>query len=99
MTKRLLTVEQVAKILNVQQNTVYRWIRAGKLLSIKIGSLRRVDEEALDEFLTIGPEDEKKLFRPSSPDDPFLKLIGSGESGRNDISARHDDYLAERHRS
>lgn len=97
MARRLLTVEQVAKILHVQENTVYRWIRAGKLPSIKIGSLRRVDHEALDRFLSVDTED--RPLRPSSPDDPFLKLIGSGESGKSDISERHDDYLAERRRS
>lgn len=97
MTSRLLTVEQVARILNVKRNTVYRWIRAGKLASIKVGFLRRVEEKALDEFLAANRGE--RAFRRSSPDDPFLELIGSGESGRSDMAELHDDYLARSNRS
>ncbi len=95
MPHRLLTVEQVAEILNVKRNTVYRWIRSGILPSIKIGALRRIKEDALEEFIT--SESEKPKFQRSSPDDPFLELIGAEESGKNDISEKHDKYLAQRH--
>jgi excisionase family DNA binding protein len=38
----LLTVEDLAKRGRVSQRTVRRWIKQGKLPSIKIGGLRRV---------------------------------------------------------
>lgn len=31
----------------------------------------------------------------TSADDPFWKLVGLGSSGKHDLSANHDHYLAE----
>lgn len=99
MAKRLLTAEEVADLLHVERNTVYRWMREGKLPSVKIGRLCRIEEAALEALLSAQNKEGDRELRASSPDDPFLELVGSGESGKRDISARHDDYLAERHRS
>jgi excisionase family DNA binding protein len=37
-TSELLTIEQVAKILNLSKETLRRWDRSGKLTAIRIGS-------------------------------------------------------------
>lgn len=44
----LLTVEEVANILRTTPNTIYRWLRAGKLTGVKIGKEWRIKKEALD---------------------------------------------------
>jgi excisionase family DNA binding protein len=45
------TVEQIAKMLHVGRDKVYELIRTGQLHSIKIGKLRRITEEQLNEFV------------------------------------------------
>lgn len=46
------TPEQIAEILQVNLITVHRWLRAGKLVGVKIGRrLWRIRKESLDEFL------------------------------------------------
>ena len=49
--KQLLTVTEVAEYLRIAPNTVYRWLRAGKLRAIKIGKEWRIEQEVLDHFL------------------------------------------------
>lgn len=49
----LLTVEEVAKRLNVHEETVRRWIRNGEIEVIELGRRAgyRVTEAALDKFI------------------------------------------------
>jgi len=49
--KQLLTVAEVAEHLRITPNTVYRWLRAGKLRAIKIGKEWRIEQKDLDQFL------------------------------------------------
>ncbi len=48
---RLLTVDQVAEVLQISRWTVYRLIWANNLRSVQIGRCRRVPREALDAYL------------------------------------------------
>ena len=50
---RLLTVAQVAATLQVDEDTVRRWLRAGQLLGTNLGSRAgyRVRQSDLDAFL------------------------------------------------
>jgi excisionase family DNA binding protein len=48
---RLLTVDQVAELLQISRWTVYRLIWANDLCSVQIGRCRRVSREALDAYL------------------------------------------------
>ena len=50
----MYTVQQVMSILQVSNETVYRYIRSGKLQAIRVGGLWRVRKESLDEFLGEG---------------------------------------------
>ena len=47
----LLTVIQVAKMLKVSNMTVYRYIKAGKLVAIKAGRDYRIKQTEFDKFL------------------------------------------------
>ena len=51
MGEELLTVQQVMDIIKVADETVYRYIRTGKLKAVRVGGLWRVPQSALDEFL------------------------------------------------
>jgi excisionase family DNA binding protein len=57
----LLTVEEVAGLLRLHQNSVKRLLREGKLAGIKAGRAWRIRREALLAFLNaggVGEEDE-----------------------------------------
>jgi len=45
------TIEEVATMLKVAYLTVYRWIKAGKLLAVKAGKQYRIEKKELDKFL------------------------------------------------
>lgn len=52
MSNRILTIEEVAKLMRVSFKTVYRWISAGELPAAKIGyKTYRVFEKDLIKFL------------------------------------------------
>lgn len=52
MNEELLTVDEVAEILRTTPNTIYRWLRAGKLPGVKIGKEWRIRKETLASKLT-----------------------------------------------
>lgn len=57
---QLLTVEQVAKEMQVHVETVRVWIRRGELLAIDIGNEYRITRADLDDFLERRKTDKRK---------------------------------------
>lgn len=53
--KAYLTVAEVAEVLGLRPVTIYRWCRAGRLASVKIGKEWRIGRAALDDLLGRGP--------------------------------------------
>lgn len=52
MPEKILTIEEVAKLMKVSLKTVYRWVNAGQLPAAKIGyKTYRVFENDLIRFL------------------------------------------------
>ena len=49
---KVYTVEQVAEMLQLNPVTILRRIHGGKLKALKIGSVYRITEDALNEFLS-----------------------------------------------
>ena len=47
----ILTVRQIAEKLQVNTETVYRWLRDGKLVGYRANRLWRVGEQDLEAFL------------------------------------------------
>ena len=55
--EKLYTVKEVAEILSVSQNTIWRWVREGKLKSIKLSNgATRFTEKDIQEFMGVGVE-------------------------------------------
>jgi excisionase family DNA binding protein len=54
------TPEEIAIILKTTRKTVYLWMRSGKLKALKAGSLWRIPQSALDEFLTPPGSNDKQ---------------------------------------
>lgn len=48
---KMLTVQDVAKRLNMHYMTIYYWVRDGKLPAVQINKVYRIDERELEEFL------------------------------------------------
>lgn len=51
---KLYSVRHAQDYLGVCDETIYRYIKSGKLRAIRVGGLWRIPEEALREFLGIG---------------------------------------------
>ena len=50
--ENLLTAKEAAALLNVHQETVWRWMRSGKLETIYLGpKSKRIRKEALEAFV------------------------------------------------
>jgi len=49
--EKFYTPEQIAQLLQVNVVTVHRWLRDGKLKSVKLGRLWRVSASNLEEFV------------------------------------------------
>jgi excisionase family DNA binding protein len=47
----VLTIPQVAERLKVSRNTVYRLISAGQLAAVTVGSVQRVSEAHLQDYI------------------------------------------------
>jgi excisionase family DNA binding protein len=46
------TVKELADYLRIHTNTIYRWIRAGKIEAIQVGTNYRITQEAVDKLKT-----------------------------------------------
>ena len=49
--KRLLDVEELARYLKLQKQTIYNWLNQNKISGIKIGGVWRFDKAEIDRWL------------------------------------------------
>ena len=49
--KNLLDVEDLAKYLKLQKQTIYNWLNKRKISGIKIGGVWRFDKREIDKWL------------------------------------------------
>ena len=52
----MLKVNEVAERLRVKPLTVYRWIKSGKLVAIKIDGILRIEDEVYAQFIGKGKD-------------------------------------------
>jgi len=55
LPRRMLTIDEVAALMRVHRNTVYRWCRSGRLPAAKVGKDWRVSRDTI-EGLIAAPE-------------------------------------------
>ena len=66
--KKLLDVEDLAKYLKLQKQTIYNWLNQRKISGMKIGGVWRFDKHEIDLWLksqsrkAIRPAENKKEF-------------------------------------
>lgn len=49
--KNLLDVEDLAKYLKLQKQTIYNWLNQRKITGIKVGGVWRFDKKDIDKWL------------------------------------------------
>ena len=57
----MMTVEDVAQILNVSEASIRRWLRNGSLTGVRVGDQWRIERTDLEEFIKRNkrPKNEK----------------------------------------
>lgn len=87
--ENIYNVRQAAFILKVHPLTVRRYVKEGRLKAIRAGGNVRIKESDLKDFnkdYTLvakeksSPFRKQSIFKPFTPDDPFLRLKGRGAS-------------------
>ena len=58
--KNLLDVEDLAKYLKLQKQTIYNWLNQRKISGIKIGGVWRFDKHEIDKWLKSQARKAKK---------------------------------------
>lgn len=94
MEAQLLRIRDVARYLNVSESTVWRWVRSGKLPSVRLGGVRRIRRADLEKLAETGSRMED--FPVFTKKSGLFRLVGIGDSGIPDIAQDHHRYLAER---
>jgi len=49
--QRLMDVEDLAKYLKLQKQTIYNWLNQNKISGIKVGGVWRFDKREIDQWL------------------------------------------------
>ncbi len=57
--KRLISVEDIARYLGVQNSTIYSWAWRRKIPSVKMGRRLLFDQEDLDRMIEAGKREER----------------------------------------
>jgi excisionase family DNA binding protein len=68
MSERFNSVKDIAELLQVDEQTVRRWIKEGRLAAVKLGLEWRVRQTDLDEFLEARSTPKKAPAPPSLPE-------------------------------
>lgn len=88
-TNELLTVDEVAEILRTTPNTIYRWLRSGKMAGVKIGKEWRIHKKTLDALLSsprVVPVQENYLDK-LGPDHDHVMVVTSNVGDLYDLEA------------
>jgi PTS system nitrogen regulatory IIA component len=63
MEKLVLTVPEVAEILQLSESTIYKYAEKGKIQSIKIGSNLRFTDDLIQQFISSNIQKRKSELK------------------------------------
>lgn len=81
-SRRFLSLEEVADLLGVEYQLIYRLVRRGELPSIKLGRIYRIESADLDAFLA-------SRKRASGPVPPPYQCSVCGVGYASELSLKH----------
>jgi excisionase family DNA binding protein len=95
---RMLTPKEVSTILGVHQKTVHTWLRAGKLVGVKISYRAwRIPKEALDQFIeenqNIRHNPHEGIDQNKSPNKEFTSGILQKSAGTSTPQVAMKQYI------
>lgn len=61
--EKLLTIDELAKVLSVKKSTIYQWVHLGLIPHIKVGRLLRFKEENIEKWLASRQVEPSARFR------------------------------------
>tara|TARA_B100000674_G_C37964134_1_gene973659 strand:+ start:1225 stop:3438 length:2214 start_codon:yes stop_codon:yes gene_type:complete len=78
--RQMLSIKELADMLNVSQKTIRRHINSGKIKSVKLGGVHRISREEISTFLE-GEEiiDEQIIGSNQNQEFPFSSKVPDGE--------------------
>jgi len=97
IASEILTPEQVAGYLQLNKDTVYRYIREGKLIASRLGRSYRIKKDNLDLFLlatSTGAVDSQALFNKwmkaaeRNRDIPYADVLKDVEAAVDEVRRR-----------
>jgi len=82
---KVLTILEVAKLLQIHRDTAYRYVREGKIPAVKVGRSWRVLQEVLEEWLRErsgqAVEARPKAKPQKKAKNPLIAGLGTFEHG------------------
>ncbi len=90
----VLKPEEVAGYLHVRKETVYRYIRTGKLPAVRLGRSYRISQTDVDIFL-LKAGTRTATSSAFTDEDSLWRLVGIANEGPHDVSENKHKYLAE----
>lgn len=75
MEQEYLTVEEVAALLRIHSNTVYRWCREGRLKALRFGKGWRIPRAALENVGAEFAANQTKSLEESWPPGPLVQAM------------------------
>lgn len=74
-----LNVSELAKLLNVAEGTILRWVRRRQIPSIRIGDVIRIDGTMLADWIELEGACARPPRAPSNPEDYQMRWTDLGE--------------------
>jgi excisionase family DNA binding protein len=92
LNKELLTVDEVSEILRTTPNTIYRWLRSGKIAGVKIGKEWRIDQITLEALLgtpIIKPIQDDSFLGKIDPEHDHVLVVTTSPEELYDLEAEY----------
>jgi len=61
--EKLLTIDELAKVLSVKKSTIYQWVHLGLIPHVKVGRLLRFKEGSIQKWLISRQVEASPRFR------------------------------------
>jgi excisionase family DNA binding protein len=66
--QKLMTIPEVARVMNTSERFVEQRVATGELPSVKLGKLRRLHREVIEEFMKFGQVAEAQRWPRTRPE-------------------------------
>lgn len=69
---QLYTITEVAQVLRVKRQTIYRWIAEGRIKTVAVGAHIRVTREAIEAFVAQSTQERQARLASEASDDATI---------------------------